>query len=267
MALSEKSLGEFLNHLCDLAQVETLSRFRNTLDISNKLAGAGFDPVTEADRAAEQVIRTAIEKQFPDHGILGEEFGTSNPDAEHFWIIDPIDGTRAFISGLPTWGTLIGLYENGKPCAGIMHQPFTGERYVCDGGQSVLVHNNKTRKLATSQTASLSDAIIMTTSPALFSVAELEHYKKLEVACKLPRYGADCYAYCLLASGHVDLVVEAGLNPYDIAALIPIVECAGGVFTDWQGGSPAMGGQVLVAANADLHRQAMALLNGSKKSS
>jgi len=262
MTLSDISLGDFLNHLCDLAQAETLSRFRNTLDISNKLDGSGFDPVTEADRAAEQAIRTAIESRFPDHGILGEEFGTANPDADHLWIIDPIDGTKAFISGLPTWGTLIGLYENGKPRAGIMHQPFTGERYVCDGGQSVLVHHDKTRELATSGTVSLSDSIIMTTSPALFSNGELAHYKHLETACKLPRYGADCYAYCLLASGHIDLVVEAGLKPYDIAALIPIVEGAGGVFTDWQGGSPARGGQVLVAANEGLHQQAMAMLNG-----
>ncbi len=250
----------FFNELCDLAQEETLSRFRKPIDITNKLSD-GFDPVTQADKAAEQVIRNRILERFSDHGVLGEEFGASNSGAEYQWIIDPIDGTKAFISGLPTWGALIGLYKAGKPYAGIMHQPFTGERYVCDGDISVLHHQNEERTLTTSQVEKVSDAILMTTSPALFSKDEYASYLNVEVACKLPRYGTDCYAYCLLASGHVDLVIEAGLNAYDIAALIPIVERAGGIFTNWRGDSPAKGGQVLVAANEKLHAEALELLS------
>lgn len=259
MDLDPDELTSFFNELCDLASLETLSRFRNPVDITNKLSD-GFDPVTEADKAAEQVIREAILKRFSDHGILGEEFGATNPDAEYQWIIDPIDGTKAFISGLPSWGTLIGLYKSGKPFAGIMHQPFTRERYVCDGEKSFLNHNDEITQLKTSGTQELCDAIIMTTSPAFFNAREVELYQRIEALCKLPRYGADCYAYCMLASGHIDLVVEAGLNSYDIAALIPIVEKSGGIFTDWQGGSPAQGGQVLVAANKVLHKKAMMAL-------
>ena len=253
-------LASFLNTLCDLAQVETLGRFRKPVEISNKLDD-GFDPVTEADKAAETVLRKAILERFGNHGILGEEFGSINPDAQYQWIIDPIDGTKAFIAGLPTWGTLIGLYKDGQPFAGIMHQPFTGERYLCDGLKTMLHHNKQSGLLKTSSVSSLSDSILMTTSPALFSSEELPVYQKIEQAVKLPRYGTDCYAYCLLASGHVDLVVEAGLNAYDIAALIPIVEKAGGVFTNWQGGSAAQGGQVLAAANSNLHKAALELLN------
>ncbi len=250
----------FLNELCNLAQVETLSRFRQRVEITNKLED-GFDPVTEADKSAERVIRSAILERFNDHGVLGEEYGATNPEADYQWIIDPIDGTKAFISGLPTWGTLIGLYHKGEPFAGIMHQPFTGERYYCDGNTSVLHHNGHTQSLATSNNKALSDAILMTTSPAFFSDVEFPYYKKVEKACKLPRYGTDCYAYCLLASGHIDIIMEAGLNSYDIAALIPIVEKAGGVFTNWQGGSATQGGQVLVAANVELHKQALDVLN------
>lgn len=261
MDLKPDELTRFFNQLCKLASVETLSRFRKSVDITNKLS-EGFDPVTEADKAAEQVIRKAILERFSDHGILGEEFGATNPNAEYQWIIDPIDGTKAFISGLPSWGTLIGLYKSGKPFAGVMHQPFTGELYVCDGSKSFLSHNGDVAPLKTSATPALSDAIIMTTSPAFFDLNESVQYQKLEKLCKLPRYGADCYAYCMLASGHVDIVVEAGLNAYDIAALIPIVEKSGGVFTNWHGGSPAQGGQVLVAANKVLHKKALAVLSG-----
>lgn len=259
MNLKPDELTRFFNQLCDLASVETLSRFRKPVDITNKLS-QGFDPVTEADKAAERIIRKTILERFSEHGILGEEFGATNPDAEYQWIIDPIDGTRAFISGLPSWGTLIGLYKSGKPYAGVMHQPFTGERYICDGERSFLNHNDTIGFLKTSKTQELSDAIIMTTSPALFNQNEVVQYERLETLCKLPRYGADCYAYCMLASGHIDLVVEAGLNTYDIAALIPIVEKSGGVFTNWQGDSPAQGGQVLVAANKKLHDKALEVL-------
>ncbi len=260
MQMNPSEIASFLNELCDLAQIETMSWFRKSVDIENKLNG-GFDPVTQADKAAEQVIRDRILERFSNHGVLGEEYGSINPDAQYQWIIDPIDGTRAFISGLPTWGTLIGLYKAGKPYAGIMHQPFTDERYVCDSEASVLVYKDEVLVLETSQVQNLSEAILMTTTPALFGKDEFERYNRVEAACKLPRYGTDCYAYCLLASGHVDLVIEAGLNAYDIAALIPIVERAGGVFTNWQGESASGGGQVLVAANHELHAAALEMLS------
>ena len=259
MKLQPAELNSFLNELCDIAQRETLTRFREPIDVVNK-KNESFDPVTQADQAAELAIRNRILDYYPQHGVLGEEFGSVNPEAEYQWIIDPIDGTRAFISGLPTWGTLIGLYKNGKPYAGIMHQPFTDERYLCNGETSVLHHKNMTRGLQTSEVQDLSEATLMTTSPTLFDRDELPKYQSVEAACKLPRYGTDCYAYCLLASGHIELVIEAGLNVYDIAALIPIVERAGGVFTNWQGGDASQGGQVLVAANPQIHAEALYLL-------
>lgn len=237
-----------------------MPRFRSRLGVDNKQEG-GFDPVTEADREAENIIRGAIQTRYPEHGILGEEYGTENPDAEYCWIIDPIDGTRAFISGLPLWGTLIGLYQKGKPLAGAMDQPFTGERYISNGETSHLKLNGSAQILNTKETSRLSSAIMMTTSPAIFTDEEAGAYKDVENACKLTRYGTDCYAYCLVALGQVDLVVESGLNPYDIAALIPIIENAGGVVTSWNGGSAAMGGRILAAANSDIHQQAVEILS------
>ena len=258
--MDANTIRSFLNELCDLAQHETLSRFRSNVQITNKLSG-GFDPVTEADREAEKVIREAILNRYPDHGIVGEEFGTVNENAQYQWIIDPIDGTRAFISGLPLWGTLIGLYFEKQPLAGVMHQPFIEERFLCDGVTSVWHRNGAESVLSTSKTRDIEDAIIMTTTPALFTTEEKVVYEQLEAQCRLPRYGADCYAYCVLAAGHVDLVVESGLNAYDIAALVPIVEKAGGCFTDWQGNSNAVGGQVIAAANPELHAKALKVLN------
>ena len=259
MELQSAEITSFLNELCDLAQTETLTRFREPIGIANKM-DEGFDPVTQADKAAELAIRSRILERFESHGVLGEEFGSVNPEAEYQWIIDPIDGTRAFISGLPTWGTLIGLYKRGKPHAGVMHQPFTDERYICNGETSLLMHQKTTKKLKTSQVKKVSESTLMTTSPFLFEQAEIANYQRVEAACKMTRYGTDCYAYCLLASGHIELVIEAGLNAYDIAALIPIVERAGGVFTNWQGGDASNGGQVLVAANSQVHKEALHLL-------
>ncbi len=261
------NLEAFLHELCDGAMVETMKTFRQPMVIDNKQggdsSGRGFDPVTIADRAAEKVIRALILARFPDHGILGEEYGAHNEDAEYCWIIDPIDGTRSFISGLPLWGTLIGLYRNGEPIAGIMHQPFTGERYLSDGVRSFLVHHDKRVGIRTRETKRLEDCILLTTSPKIFGADEVAAYERVEDACKLTRYGSDCYAYAMVASGQVDLVIESKLFVYDIAALIPIVENAGGCMTNWQGGSGAQGGQILACCNREIHRQAMELLNNS----
>ncbi len=256
-------LESFFHEMCDAAAKESLKYFRQPLDIDNKFAGQnkGFDPVTVADKAAEKAIRALISERFPDHGILGEEYGLENEGADYCWIIDPIDGTRSYISGVPLWGTLIGLYHKGKPIAGVMHQPFTDERYLSDGEISVLIHQGSRSRLLTRNTKLLSEATLLTTSPKLFEADAIEAYQRVEDSCKLVRYGTDCYSYALVASGQVELVVESQLFIYDIAALIPIVENAGGVITDWQGGSAANGGKVLACANAAIHAQAMDLLN------
>ncbi len=256
------NLENTFHKLCDAAARETLPRFRSKMVVDNKRP-TDFDPVTEGDRMAETAIRKIIQADFPNHGIVGEEFGVENPDADYKWVIDPIDGTRAFISGIPVWGTLIGLYFQNKPIAGVADQPFTGERYMAYANNngvdiSVLFHSqNPDVELQTSQTKDISQAILMTTSPDLLRNSADGSYFKLEQQTKLTRYGADCYAYCLLASGHIDLVVESGLNIYDIAALIPIIENAGGIVTDWRGGDASQGGQILAAANTEIHQRAM----------
>jgi len=257
-ALTPEDTTKWMHHFCDLAERETLPRFRTKTHIDNKL-DQGFDPVTEADKAAELVIREAIIKQFPDHGILGEEHGTHNESAHYCWIIDPIDGTKAFISGLPVWGTLIGLYKDGIPLAGIMHQPFTGERYYCDGETSFLHHASAKTKLQTSDTQTLSEVTLMSTFP-YFEAGVQKRFDALSSSCKLTRYGTDCYAYCMLASGQIDLVAENGLATYDVAALIPIVEKAGGIVTSWEGGSAAQGGSVLACANEAIYKAALEAL-------
>lgn len=253
-------LRRFFHILCDAAAQETLPRFRTNLDVTNKL-DASFDPVTEGDQQAERVIRNLIQQHYPTHGIVGEEFGSTLPEAAFQWIIDPIDGTRAFISGLPVWGTLIGLYHDGQPIAGVMDQPFTRERYMAiDGTSSLMVGRETETAITTSAVEQLSRATLMTTSPHIFNGNEDAGYFAVEEQVKLFRYGCDCYAYCMLASGNVDIVIESGLNIYDIAALIPIIEGAGGLVTDWRGDDASKGGQILAAANATLHAEALELL-------
>jgi len=259
------SLDRFLAELADVSASVILPFFRLQQSVANK-ADAGFDPVTEADRAAELAIRARIRQMFPAHAIRGEEFGVENEGAEYEWIVDPIDGTRGFICGLPTWGTLIGLMRGGAPVLGMMNQPFVGERFVGDGRVSRLISakadGHGERRLAVRSCPVLADAFIATTSPRIIVGAEGEAYDRLEAACRLARYGADCYAYALLAAGHIDLVCETGLQPYDIAPLIPIIEGAGGVVTTWTGESAAKGGAILAAGDRRLHEQALRLLSG-----
>lgn len=260
--MTPQLIEQTLIQLADIAAKETIPRFRVPLDVINKL-DAGFDPVTMADKQAEFAIREYLSKHFPDHGVLGEEQEATNIGAEYCWVIDPVDGTRAFISGLPGWGTLIGLSKNGKPIAGIMCQPFTGERYIATSEKDVsyLLHNGKRTDLKSSSVIALENATVMTTGPEMFTADELVTFNKFVETTKLTRYGYDCYAYAMLASGHIDLVVEAGLNPYDISALIPIIEQAGGIVVNWQGKSAADGGQILAASNKQLLDNAITLLN------
>ncbi len=253
---------DFMLRIAAAAAGETLPRFRMAGLVSDNKYAVGFDPVTEADREAERAIRSLIGEAYPGHGILGEEFGAENGDSRHVWVIDPVDGTRSFISGIPLWGTLVGLLEDGDAVAGMMSQPFTGELFYADAGGAHYDGPGGARRLAVRPTRALAEATLFTTSPALFAGEKREAYDRLEREVKLARYGADCYAYAMLAGGTVDLVVETGLQPYDIVALVPIIEKAGGVVTTWDGGPAEKAGDIVAAATAELHQAALALLNG-----
>jgi myo-inositol-1(or 4)-monophosphatase len=250
--------------LADVAAAATMPHFRVPLAVENKDGNGGFDPVTAADRAAEEAIADHLAEICPDHGLEGEEFGISRPQARLRWVVDPIDGTRAFITGSPMWGTLIGLLDGPEPVVGLMDQPFTGERFWSDGHTSLASRNGAEPRVMRSRTCtSLSSAVLMTTDPHLFPPgAERDGFERLRSQVRLTRYGGDCYAYALLASGFVDVIVETGLKPYDIVALIPIIEAAGGRVTEWSGGSAAKGGRILATGDPSLHDAILAVLNG-----
>ena len=197
---------------------------------------------------------------FPAHGVMGEEYGSERLDAEFVWVLDPIDGTKSFISGMIGWGTLIGLLRNGQPCYGMMHQPFTRERFSGDGGSAKYRGPGGERAMRTRSCASLADAVLYTTTPRLMAEPERKRFAVIEEQVKLSRYGGDCYAYAMLAMGLVDLVIEANLQPYDIVALIPIVEGAGGVITTWDGGPAQAGGRIVAAGDARIHAAALSML-------
>jgi myo-inositol-1(or 4)-monophosphatase len=255
------TLPAFLDRLAGAAADSIMPHFRAGAAVANKQT-THFDPVTIADRAAEQAMRAIITAIYPGHGIVGEEFGSERADAEFVWVLDPIDGTRSFITGLPVWGTLIGLMRAGRPILGMMAQPFTGERFAGDGKRAWYTGPGGARPLKTRPCAALDLASLFTTTPALFAGEERAAYDRVEAAVRLPRYGCDCYAYCMVAAGHADVVVEVGLQPYDIVALIPILEGAGGRITDWAGGSAAGGGKVVATGDRRLHDQVLAKLSG-----
>jgi myo-inositol-1(or 4)-monophosphatase len=255
-------LAAFIDRLATVSGEAILPFFRTSLGIDNKANGGGFDPVTAADRAAEIAMRTLIRQNFPDHGIIGEEFGAERTDAEFVWVLDPIDGTKSFISGMPAWGTLIALTREGVPVYGMMHQPFTRERFVGDGGTAHYRGPAGERALQVRACGALEGAILMTTSPLLMNNSDRQAFGKVEKAVRLSRYGGDCYAYCMLAAGHVDLVIETELKPYDILPLIPILTGAGGIITSWDGGSPNAGGRIIAAGDTRVHAAAIKVLNG-----
>ncbi len=259
--MSAVDFARFVHDLATRSGEAILPFFRTAMATQNKGGMGSFDPVTEGDRAAEMVLRRMIKETFPAHGIVGEEFGTENGDAEFVWVLDPIDGTRAFVSGLPVWGTLIGLMRGGVPAYGMMHQPFTRERYFGDGQSAHYAGPEGERSIRVRACAALSDATMMTTSPRLFTGDERDGFERVENACRLARFGCDCYAYCMLASGHIDLVIESGLQAYDIVALIPIIEGAGGIVTDWTGASAANGGQIIASGDRRIHDAALEALN------
>jgi len=250
----------FVNDVADAAGDALRPFFRTSLSIEDKSHGRGFDPVTAADRAAESAMRALIHKHFPTHGVVGEEFPDERADAEYVWVLDPIDGTKSFISGMPAWGTLIGLLRSGDPVYGMMHQPFIRERFFGDGKSARYRGPAGERMLATRPCAEVRDAMVYTTSPRLMNDADRKAFGRVEEAAKLSRYGGDCYAYCMVAAGHIDLVIETEIKPHDIAALIPIITGAGGVVTTWEGERADRGGRILAAGDKRVHAEAMKLL-------
>jgi myo-inositol-1(or 4)-monophosphatase len=262
-AVSDAQRAEFLEFALALsaeAGQVTLPFFRGALEVENKLSNGRFDPVTQADRAAEMVIRRGIEESFPEHGILGEEFGFTEGNGLT-WVIDPIDGTRAFMSGMLHWGVLLGLFDGQRPVLGVMHQPFTGEFFVGDCRTAHYYCGDVSRPLKVRACGRLDDAVLTTTSPRFFAAQERDRFAELEQKVKLTRYGGDCYIYAMLAMGQVDLATDSTLNPWDIQALIPIIQGAGGVVTTATGGNASMGGFVVAAGSAELHEQALAVVD------
>lgn len=254
----------FFHTLTDAAAEQTLPRYRSTqnLHIGNKpKEGFRFDPVTDADREAERAIRALISAHYPEHAILGEEFGAVG-DGETQWILDPVDGTRPFLCGIPVWGTLMGLLHHGRAVMGMMSQPFTQERFWADGVQSWYRGPYGEHALQTRKNLSLSQAILHTTSPEPVPRHPGIHFQPLTQQTLMTRYGGECYAMAMLAAGHIDISVEYGLQPYDIAALIPIIEQAGGIVTTLDGGRPEGGGNIVASGDPQLHQQVLALLNG-----
>ncbi|QGZ96789.1 histidinol-phosphatase [Terricaulis silvestris] len=248
----------FADTLADAARAAILPYFRAAHTVESK--GALFDPVTDADKAAERAMRTLIEREFPDHSVLGEEYGGELSRSGYQWILDPIDGTRAFISGLPLWGVLIGLYHDGRPLIGVMDQPYLDERYRGWNDGANLTAQGVTRPLKTRACAGLGDAILSTTDPYLFKGDEADAFARVRAEAKLTRYGYDCYAYAMVASGTMDCVVESGLKPFDIAALIPILTGAGGGVCAWDGGDASAGGRALAYGDERIRNAALDLL-------
>lgn len=250
--------------MADAARDAILPHFRN-LEISadNKDQSGGFDPVTVADRAAERAMRDVLAQHRPDDGIFGEEYGKTPGKSGITWVLDPIDGTRAFISGAPVWGVLIAAGTETGPVFGIVDQPYIGERFVGGFGAAHLLRGADKKALSVRPCAALADSIMLSTFPEIGTEAEYAAFSRVAAKVQLTRYGLDCYGYALLAAGQVDLVIEAGLNAYDIQGPMAVVAAAGGIVTDWQGGPVHDGGQVLAAGDPAIHAAALALLNAA----
>jgi myo-inositol-1(or 4)-monophosphatase len=268
LAVSDELLDDaaaFLPTVLAASGEIALRWFRQELFADDKGSEFGYDPVTEADRGVEDLLRAAIMQRYPDHQVKGEERGVTGPDGRYRWLIDPIDGTKAFVSGVPMWGTLVGLLDDGVPVAGWLHQPYLEETFCAVGGVGTLLsaRHEAPVPLRTRPTTRLDEAVLYSTHDSMFREEETAAaYQRLRESVRLQRWGGDCYAYGLLALGHLDLVVENGLKDYDIVALIPIVEAAGGVVTDLDGASPVHGGFVVAAATPELHELAVLTLRG-----
>lgn len=259
--MDETHIIETAHAMADAARGAALAHFRTAgLRADNKLAGGLFDPVTEADRAAERAMRAILAERRPQDAILGEEFGHRPGQSGLVWVLDPIDGTRAFLAGAPTWGVLIALGDAGGPRYGIIDQPYIGERFEGGFGRAVLTGPHGRRPLSVLGERPLSESLLFTTYPEIGSPAECAAFQAVAGHVRLTRYGLDCYAYALLAAGQIDLVIEAELNAYDIQAPIAVIEAAGGIVTDWKGGPVHGGGRAIAAAGRQQHEAALEIL-------
>lgn len=254
----EQELIAFAQSLADAVRPVALRYFRQPLAVESK---ADASPVTQADREIEALMRSMIRARFADHGILGEEYGAEQVANDHVWVLDPIDGTKSFITGMPTYGTLIAQLKNGRPYLGVVDMPALGERWVGGAGQPTTFNGAVCR---TRSGVALGDALVYSTSPDVFVGEDMQRYEALCSRIGLRRFGGDCYAYGMLASGWIDGVVEASLQPYDYLSLVPVIEGSGGVITDWEGRALTLhsDGRVLAAAHAALHAQMLAALQG-----
>jgi histidinol phosphatase-like enzyme (inositol monophosphatase family) len=255
-----ETLMKTAHALADAARVSILPYFRSTgLLTENKLT-SGFDPVTVADRAAEQAMRDVLARERPDDAIVGEEFGSKVGTTGLTWVLDPIDGTRGFISGTPTWGVLIAVSDDTGPLLGVIDQPYIRERFWGAAGKAWVDGPSGKAALSVLGSRPLEQAIVFTTFPEVGTEAEGSAFEAVADQARLTRYGMDCYAYALLAAGQIDLVIEAGLSNYDVQAPIAVIEAAGGIVTDWQGGPAHNGGRVVAAAGREQHEAALAIL-------
>jgi histidinol phosphatase-like enzyme (inositol monophosphatase family) len=260
--MSETSILELEDFALDLARTAgaiAQAHFRRSFTIENKGVN-GFDPVTSADRAIERVLRAAIVERYPHHGIVAEEEGERPAGSDYTWFIDPIDGTRAFMTGSPLWGTLVGLTHRGTPLFGLLSQPVLEEIFFGGPSGAWLIKTERRDRLKARQCTSLANAVLASTHPDMFAGGNEDVFRALAQRCLLHRFGGDCYNYAMLAAGFIDLVVEAKLKPFDIVPLIPVLEGAGCVVTDWKGRPPLSGGSVVAAATRDLHAEALAVL-------
>ncbi|SES25419.1 myo-inositol-1(or 4)-monophosphatase [Tranquillimonas rosea] len=246
--------------LADAARPETLRWFRSDALSADNKEEAGFDPVTQADRDAEAAMRRVLAERRPSDAILGEEYGHSSGSTCLTWVLDPVDGTRAFLAGAPTWGVLIAVGDAAGPSIGVIDQPYIGERFVGAGGRAWSVGPQGQRALATRAPRPLAQATLLTTFPEVGEPDERAAFQAVARQARLTRYGLDCYAYALVAAGQVDLVIEAGLQAYDIQGPMAVVQAAGGIVSDWRGNPAHEGGRVIAAANARIHAEALALL-------
>lgn len=257
-----RELWSVAHALADAARPATLAHFRSaSLSADNKLAG-GFDPVTAADRASEAAMRAVLARLRPQDAILGEEEAAKPGTSGLTWVIDPIDGTRGYLSGTPTWGVLVGLADDQGSLLGIIDQPYIKERFWGGFGEAWVEGPMGRAPLHARPARPLTEAILYSTFPEVGTQAEAAAFRRVVPNTRLTRYGTDCYGYALIAAGQIDLVIEAGLQTYDVMAPIAVIEAAGGLVTNWQGGPAHQGGQVLAAANAAVHAEALALLNG-----
>ena len=256
------ALDDFLIELNRASAAAIAPLFRANHGLEDKGHAGWFDPVTAADKGAEAAIRQLINAHYPEHGIIGEEYGEERPDAEFVWVLDPIDGTRAFIAGLPVWTTLIALRHNGRPVLGSIGQPYIGELFIGHAGGSRLLARGESRPLKVRACPRLTDAIIATTDPeGCFKGAELGAWTQVRAAARLARLGCDAYAYAMVALGALDMVIEAGLKSWDIESAIPLIEGAGGVVTDWRGQPVGQhGGQGVIAGDGACLDEALVAL-------